>query len=104
MQICEPPGGAKGSQSNEDERPTVCFVREGASHCPLGLFSHCGATEICVDLTRRMDNLAEAFKSYEFLSELLSCDAAFKTTEVPDTLQQSIILQGRYFARNGHGR
>jgi len=28
-----------------------------------------------------MDNLAEAFKSYEFLSELLSCDAAFKTTE-----------------------
>lgn len=32
-------------------------------------------------LRGRMDNLAEAFKSYEFLSELLSCDAAFKTTE-----------------------
>lgn len=31
-------------------------------------------------LRGRMDNLAEAFKSYEFLSELLSCDAAFKAT------------------------
>ena len=30
-----------------------------------------------------MDNLAEAFKNYEFLSELLSCDAAFKTTKGP---------------------
>ena len=27
-----------------------------------------------------MDNLAEEFKSYEFLSEFLSCDAAFKAT------------------------
>ena len=32
------------------------------------------------DLHGRMDNLAEAFKSYEFLSELLSSDAAFKAT------------------------
>lgn len=32
-------------------------------------------------LRGRIDNLAEAFKSYEFLSELLSCDAAFKTTK-----------------------
>lgn len=31
-------------------------------------------------LRGRMDNLAEEFKSYEFLSELLSCDAAFKAT------------------------
>lgn len=29
---------------------------------------------------RKMDNLAEAFKNYEFLSELLGCDAAFKAT------------------------
>lgn len=32
-------------------------------------------------LRGRMDNLAGEFKNYEFLSELLSCDAAFKTTE-----------------------
>lgn len=31
----------------------------------------------------RMDNLAEAFKNNEFLSELLSCDAAFKSTKGP---------------------
>uniref|UniRef100_UPI00359C251F hypothetical protein n=1 Tax=Collinsella aerofaciens TaxID=74426 RepID=UPI00359C251F len=31
-------------------------------------------------LRGRMDNLAEEFKSYEFLSEFLSCDAAFKAT------------------------
>ena len=31
-------------------------------------------------LRGRMDNLAEEFKNYEFLSELLSCDAAFKVT------------------------